>query len=226
MPTRRLCVALFAVAVSAAGAGSYKVVKTIPIPGQGGWDYLYADSPNRRLYVSHSTEVDVLNLDSGTIVGKIPNTNGVHGIAIAHDFNRGFISDGRDNQVTIFDLNSLSVISNAKAGTNPDGIVYDPYSKRVFAFNGRSSNATAIDAETGRVAGTLALGGKPEFPAADGKGNVFVNIEDKSELVRFNPKTLEIKNRWPLAPCDSPQGWRLTQPITACFQFVITKLWL
>ncbi len=202
----RSSLALFAVALSISGAGLYKVVKTIPIPGAGGWDYLYADSPNRRLYVSHATEVDVLNLDSGTVMGKVPNTNGVHGIAIAPEFNRGFISDGRDNQVTIFDLNNLSVISNVKTGTNPDGILYDPYSKRVFAFNGRSANMTAIDAKTGQVAGTMALGGKPEFPATDGQGNVFVNIEDKSELVRFDPKTLQIKNRWPLAPCESPSG--------------------
>lgn len=193
-------------AVSVAAATQYKLVKTIPIPGSGGWDYLYADSQGRRLYVSHGTEVDVLNLDNDAIVGKIPNTNGVHGIAIAPEFGRGFISDGHDNQVTIFDLKSLATISNVKAGTNPDGIVYDPYSKRVFAFNGRSANMTAIDARTGEVAGTMALGGKPEFPASDGEGNVFVNIEDKSELVRFDPKTLQIKNRWPLAPCESPSG--------------------
>ncbi len=188
-------------------ATSYKLVKTIPIPGEGGWDYLYADSANRRLYVSHATEVEVLDLDTNAIVGKIPNTNGVHGIAIADDLHRGFVSDGRDNQVTIFDLKSLDVISTVKTGTNPDGILYDPFSKRVFAFNGRSKDATAIDAETGTVAGTIPLGGKPEFPATDGKGNVYANIEDTSELVRLDPKTLEVKNRWPLGPqCDSPSG--------------------
>ncbi len=188
-------------------AGSYKLVKTIPIAGNGGWDYLFADSGNRRLYVSHATEVDVLDLDTDSLVGKIPNTNGVHGIAIADDLGRGFISDGRDNQVTIFDLKSLAMISNVKAGTNPDGIVYDPFSKRVFAFNGRSQDMTAIDAETGNVAGTVPLGGKPEFPVTDRAGNVYVNIEDKSEIVRFDPKTLELKNRWSLAPqCDSPSG--------------------
>ncbi len=188
-------------------AGSYKLVKTIPIAGDGGWDYLIADSENRRLYVSHGTEVDVLNLDTDAIVGKIPNTNGVHGIAIADDLQRGFVSDGRDNQVTIFDLKTLATLSTVKAGTNPDGILYDPFSKRVFAFNGRSQDMTAIDAATGNVAGTVALGGKPEFPATDGKGNVYVNIEDKSELVRFDPKTLAIKDHWQLGPqCDSPSG--------------------
>jgi len=185
---------------------SYKVQKSIPVPGEGFWDYLTADSQNRRLYVSHNTEVDVLNLDTEAMVGKIPNTNGVHGIAIANDLNRGFVSDGRDNQVTIFDLKTLAVISTVKAGTNPDGIVYDPFSQRVFAFNGRSNDMTAIDAATGKVAGTVLLGGKPEFPATDAQGNVYVNIEDKGEIVHFDPKTLTVKNRWPVAPCESPSG--------------------
>jgi YVTN family beta-propeller protein len=188
-------------------AGSYKLSKTIPIPGDGGWDYLYADSPNRRLYVSHGTEVDVVDLNTDTVVGKIPGTNGVHGIAIADDLERGFISDGRDNQVTIFDIKNLSVISTVKAGTNPDGIVYDPFSKRVFAFNGRSKDMTAINAADGSVAGTVPLGGKPEFPATDAKGNVYANIEDQNEIVQFDPKTLTIKNHWSIAPqCDSPSG--------------------
>lgn len=188
-------------------APSYKLIKTIPIAGDSGWDYLIADSENRRLYVSHGTEVDVLNLDTDAVAGKIPNTNGVHGIAIANDLKRGFVSDGRDNQVTVFDLGTLATLSTVKAGSNPDGIVYDPFSKRVFVFNGRSKDMTAIDAETGYVAGTVPLGGKPEFPATDGKGNIYVNIEDRSELVRLDPKTLEIKDHWSLGPqCDSPSG--------------------
>jgi len=187
-------------------AGSYQVSKSIPIPGSGGWDYLLADSDARRLYVSHGSEVDVVNLDTGELAGKIPDTNGVHGIAIAPELKRGFVSAGRDNQVVIFNLEDLSVIGKTKTGENPDGILYDPHSKRVFTFNGRSKDLTAIDAKTGRVEGTLALGGKPEFPATDGKGNVYVNIEDTSELVRFDPRELKIKNRWPLAPCESPSG--------------------
>ena len=188
-------------------AGTYKLLKTIPIPGEGGWDYLAADSDNRRLYVSHNTEVDVLDLDSEAIVGKIPNTNGVHGIAVASDLGRGFVSDGRDNQVTIFDLKTVSVISTVKAGTHPDAILYDQLTKRVFAFNGGTKDVTAIDAATGAVAGTMPLGGRPEFAATDGTGNVYVNIEDKSELVRFDPKALEVKDRWSLSPqCDSPSG--------------------
>lgn len=191
----------------ALGAVSYKLSKTIPIGGDGGWDYSYADSPNRRLYVSHGTEVVVVDLNTDSVVGKIPGTNGVHGIAVADELQRGFISDGRDNQVTIFDIKTLKVISTAKAGTNPDGILYDPYSKRVFAFNGRSMDMTVIDAQNGSVVGTVPLGGKPEFPVTDGNGNIYDNIEDKSEIVQINPKTLAIKQRWPVGPqCDSPSG--------------------
>ncbi|MBV9300486.1 MAG: YncE family protein [Acidobacteriaceae bacterium] len=199
LPALLITSALFA-------AASYKLVKSIPIPGEGGWDYLTADSENRRLYVSHATQVDVVDLDSGKLLDKIPNTNGVHGIAVANDLHRGFVSDGRDNQVTIFDLKNLSVIATVKAGTNPDGIVYDPFSQRVFAFNGRSKDVTAIDAATGNVSGTLPLGGKPEFPVTDSQGNVYANIEDTSEIVHIDPKGLAIKNRWSLAPCDSPSG--------------------
>lgn len=188
-------------------AASFKLVKSIPIPGDGGWDYLAADSANRRLYVSHATEVDILNLDTDALVGTIPNTNGVHGIAIADDLGRGFVSDGRDNQVTIFNLKTLETIATVKTGTNPDGILYDSFSKRVFTFNGRSNDSTAIDAQTGKVEGTIALGGKPEFPVSDHKGNVYANIEDKSEIVRIDPKTLVVKDRWTLSPqCDSPSG--------------------
>ena len=204
--TFSLRVALLFAAFMAFAAASYRVVNTISIGGEGGWDYLFADSANRRLYVSHATEVDVLDLDSEKIAGKIAHTNGVHGIAVANDIGRGFVSDGRDNQVTVFDLKTLAEISTVKTGQNPDGILYDPFSRRVFTFNGRSGDATAIDAQTGQVVGAIALGGKPEFPATDGKGDVYVNIEDKNEIVRLDPKALQVKARWPLAPCDSPSG--------------------
>ena len=153
-------------------AGQYSIKQTIAIGGDGGWDYLIADASKRKLYVSHATEVDVVDLETGALAGKIAGTNGVHGIALANDLDRGFVSDGRDNQITIFDLKTLAVISTVKTGMNPDGILYDPFSKRVFTFNGRSKDATAVEAETGKVAGTIALGGKPEFPATDGKGNL------------------------------------------------------
>ena len=143
---------------------------------------------------------------AGIATGEIPDTLGVHGIAIASDLGRGFTSNGRANTVTIFDLKTLSTLGTIKVGTNPDAIVYDADTKRVFTMNGRSQDATAIDAANGTVVGTLALGGKPEFAVADGKGSIFVNIEDKSELVEFDPQKLAVLHHWPLAPCQEPSG--------------------
>lgn len=196
----------FLLASTLAAEVSYQLVKTIPIPGNGGWDYLYADTPNRRLYISHDAEVDVLNLDTQKLAGKIPNTNGVHGIAVADNLNRGYVSDGQDNQVTIFDLRTLATTGTVKTGRHPDAILFDRYSNRVFTFNGGGKDMTAISAETGRVIATVPLPARPEFAATDGKGNVFVNIPDRNELVRFDPRTLQIKNHWPLEPCESPSG--------------------
>ncbi|MBV9670318.1 MAG: YncE family protein, partial [Acidobacteriales bacterium] len=171
-----------------------------------GWDYLTADSTHHRLFVSHAGEVVVIDTTSNKIVGKITGMSRIHGIALADDFGTGFISDGANNDVTLFDLKTLQVKSKVKAGTNPDGIVYDPASKRVFAFNGRSQDATAIDAATGHVDGTIALGGKPEFPVSDGRGNVYDNIEDKNEIVQIDSKSMKVKNHWSIAPCESPSG--------------------
>jgi len=187
-------------------AQQYKVTGTIPIPGDWGWDYLLADGANRLLYVSHGTQVELLDLDSEKVVGKIDGMQRIHGIALAPEFNRGFISDGGSDNVVIFDLKTHAVIDKVKAGTNPDGILYDPASKRVFAFNGRSSDATAIDAASGKVVGTIPLGGKPEFPVTDAKGNVFANIEDKSEIVKIDPQGLKVVARWSIAPCEEPSG--------------------
>ena len=155
---------------------------------------------------SHGSRVVVLDADSGAVTGEIADTQGVHGIAVASDLGRGFTSNGRANTVTIFDLKTLKTLGTVKAGTNPDAIVYDAGTKRVFTMNGRSQDATAIDAASGTVVGTLALGGKPEFAVADGKGSIFVNIEDKSELVEFDPQKLTVLHRWPLAPCQEPSG--------------------
>jgi DNA-binding beta-propeller fold protein YncE len=185
---------------------SYHQTGTIAIPGAGGFDYLFADSDNRRLYVSHATVVEVVDLDSDKVIGQIPNTNGVHGIAIANDLGRGFISAGRDNQVVIFDLKTLATVGTVKTGTNPDGIIYEPATQRVFAFNGRSQDATAINAKDGTVLKTIDMGGKPEFPTTNGKGEVFVNIEDKNEIIHLDARTLEVKAHWPIAPAESPSG--------------------
>jgi DNA-binding beta-propeller fold protein YncE len=194
------------IAASSAFAQGYRVTGSIPIGGTGGWDYLTADSENRRLYVSHTTEVVVVDLDSEKVVGHIAGMARIHGIAIANELGTGFISDGGSNQVVAFDLKNLQVKNKIRAGTNPDGIVYDSASKRVFAFNGRSQDATVIDAASGAVAGTVALGGKPEFPVSDGKGSVYDNIEDKSEIVRIDSQTLTVTARWKIAPCESPSG--------------------
>jgi DNA-binding beta-propeller fold protein YncE len=203
--------ALFTVAVLVSASQSatspgYKVTNTYKIGGEGGWDYLIADAAARRLYISRATHVIVLDLDSGKPVGEIADTPGVHGIALAPELGRGFVSNGREGTVSIFDLKTLATINKVKVGQNPDAILYDPATKRVFTFNGASHDATALDAAKGTVLGTIKLDGKPEFAASDGKGEIFANIEDKSELVAIDPAKLEVKATWPLAPCESPTG--------------------
>jgi DNA-binding beta-propeller fold protein YncE len=193
------------VALAASGPG-YKVIKTYKVGGEGGWDYLTADAAARRLYISRATHVIVLDLDSGKNVGDIADTPGVHGIALAPELGRGFVSNGREGTVSIFDLKTLVTSSKVKVGDNPDAILYDSATKRVFTFNGKSQDSTAIDATNGKVLGTIKLDGKPEFAASDGKGGVWVNIEDKSELVAIDPNKLEVRTKWPLAPCTEPSG--------------------
>lgn len=197
-----LLVATFAIAADS----GYRVIQTYKLGGEGGWDYLNLDSSSRRLFISRATHVIVIDADSGKPVGDIPDTPGVHGIAFAPELGRGFTSNGREGTVTIFDLKTLKPITKVKAGENPDAILYDPVTKRVFTFNGRSQDSTAIDAAKGTVVGTIKLDGKPEFAVSDGKGELFVNIEDKSQLVAIDPNKLEVKSRWPLAPCQEPSG--------------------
>jgi len=189
-----------------AADSGYHLIDTYKLGGEGGWDYLTLDSSSRRLYISRATHVIVIDADSGKSVGDIPDTPGVHGIALAPELGRGFVSNGREGTVTIFDLQTLKLIAKVKAGENPDAILYDPATKRVFAFNGRSHDSTAIDAASGTVLGTIKLEGKPEFAVSDGKGEIFVNIEDKSQIDAIDPAKLEVKARWPLAPCDEPSG--------------------
>jgi DNA-binding beta-propeller fold protein YncE len=199
---------LTACLVLPAGAadGGYSVTKKIPIPGQGSWDYLIVDAGARRLYVSHATQVEVIDVDSGTIVGSIPKTPGVHGIAIAPELGRGFVSNGQASTVTIFDLKTLKAIGEAPTGQKPDAIIYDDATSRVFAFNGSSNSATAIDAATGKVAGTVNLEGGPEYAAADGKGLVFDNLEDDSLVLKINARDLKVEQRWPTCKAPSSMG--------------------
>jgi DNA-binding beta-propeller fold protein YncE len=194
------------VAVLAAAGPGYHVIKTYKLGGEGGWDYLTLDASARRLYISRATHVIVMEVDSGKTVGDITDTPGVHGIALAPELGRGFVSNGREGTVSIFDMKTLATSSKVKVGDGPDAILYDPATQRVFTFNGRSQDATAIDAAKGTVLGTIKLDGKPEFAVSDGKGEVFVNIEDKSELVAIDPNKLEVKTKWPLAPCEEPSG--------------------
>ncbi len=184
----------------------YHVIKQIKLGGEGGWDYLTIDARARRLYISRSTHVMVVDADSGGIIGDIPNTSGVHGIAIVSDLNKGFTSNGRDNSVTVFDLKTLKTIKQIPVGKNPDAIIYDGASKRVFTMNGASQDTTAIDPQTETVAGTIALGGRPEFAVSDEAGRVFVNLEDKSQIVELDTRKLAVLNRWSLAPCEEPSG--------------------
>ena len=192
-----------------AATPGYHVIKTYKLGGDGGWDYLTLDRASRRLFISRATHVMVIDADSGKSLGDIPDTPGVHGIALAPDLGRGFISNGRDGTVTIFDLKSLKSLGKIKVGDNPDAILFDPATKRVFTFNGNSHDSTAIDAARGTVIVTIKLDGKPEFAVSDGKGEVFVNLEDKSQLLALDPNKLEVKSRWPLAPCQEPSGLAL-----------------
>jgi DNA-binding beta-propeller fold protein YncE len=201
-----LLVALLAL-VSAAGAGSpphYKVTKTIVLGGEGFWDYLTYDPASHRLFITRGTHVMVVD-ESGKPAGDIPDTSGVHGVALDQG-GHGFTSNGREATSTMFDLKTLKVLDKVKTDEGPDAIVYDPASGRVFTMNGRASTATAIDAKDGKVAGSIPLGGRPEFAVADGKGHLFANIEDKSELVMIDTRKLEVKSRWSLAPCEEPSG--------------------
>jgi DNA-binding beta-propeller fold protein YncE len=198
-----LSCALFA---APAPTGGYSVVKKISIAGTGSWDYLMVDEAARRLYVSHGTQVEVIDIDALTVVGNVPKTPGVHGVAIAPEFGRGFVSDGQANAVTIFDLKTLKPIADVPTGQKPDAIIYDPATSRVFAFNGESKSATAIDAASGKVAGTVDLQGGPEYAAADGKGFVYNNLEDESLVLKINSRELKVEQRWPTAPCSSPSS--------------------
>ena len=204
--TRLALIGLLLTSFALAAAPGYHIVKTFKLGGDGGWDYLTFDTTSRRLFISRATHVMVIDADSGKSLGDIPDTPGVHGIALAPDLGRGFISNGREGTVTIFDLKSLKSLSKVKVGDNPDAILFDSATKRVFTFNGHSNDSTAIDAAKGTVVGSIKLDGKPEFAVSDGKGEIFVNLEDKSQLLALDPNKLEVKSRWPLAPCQEPSG--------------------
>jgi DNA-binding beta-propeller fold protein YncE len=207
------------------GASGFKIVNRFHIPGNGGWDYLSVDESTGRIFVSHGTEVNVIDGKDGKLLGTIPGTNGVHGIAIAADKNKAFISDGRDSSVTIINLKSLAFIAKVPVtGQNPDAILYDKFSNKVFTFNGRTANATVLDASSDKVVATIGLDGKPEFPVSDGKGRIYVNIEDKSEISVINAVTFKVEQTWSIAPGEEPSGLALDNENHLLFSVCGNKL--
>jgi DNA-binding beta-propeller fold protein YncE len=199
-------VVALALAISALQSGTgYKVVTRYPVPGNGGFDYITIDSATRRLYVSHGTEVNVVDADNGKLIGTISDTPGVHGIAIASEFKHGFTSNGREHKVSMFDTHTLQLIKKIDVGKGPDGIYYDPGTKRVFTNNHGSHDITAIDAKTGEVIGTIKAEGDGES-AIIADGLVYVNIEDTNEVIIFDPKSLEVKKRFPIGIAKVPTG--------------------
>jgi hypothetical protein len=201
-----LATAYLRAAPQSSGGSGYHLIKQVKLGGAGGWDYLEVDPATHRLFITRATHVIVVDPDQGKIIGDIPDTQGVHGIAFANEFNKGFTTNGRTSTSTIFDLTSLKAIGSAQTDKGADALIYDPFSKRAFSFNGEGNSSTAIDAASGKVVGNVALGGGPEFAASDNKGSIFVNLEDKSALVKLDAKTLQVENTWPLAPCESPSG--------------------
>ncbi|HEY6309126.1 MAG TPA: YncE family protein [Candidatus Angelobacter sp.] len=213
IPFVLLLTSVVAFSAKAFAPAQYQLKQKFVLGGDGGWDYLTYDPVGKRLFISRATRVQVVDPAKGTVIAEIPDTTGVHGIALAQDLGKGFTSNGRDNSVTVFDLKTLKETAKIKTegGENPDSILYDPASKRVFTFNGRSKNASVIDAEKGTLVGNIPLDGRPEFAAADGKGKVYVNIEDKSELSQIDAKTASVVNTWPLTGCEEPSGLAMDQ---------------
>ena len=204
---------------------AYRVAKTIPLTGQGGWDYLSVDEANQKLFVSHSSQVNVVDLKSAAQVAVIPETNGVHGVAVANDLKKAFISCGKDSSVLVVDLNSFKVIEKVQVtGKNPDAILYDQFSKKVFTFNGRTANSTVLDAATNKVLATIPLAGKPEFAQTNGKGKIYVNIEDKSSLCEIDPVAMKVIKIWSIAPGEEPSGLAFDKANNRLFSVCSNKL--
>src|SRR5215469_6193435 len=203
----RICVVFCLLATCfAADEPGYKVTKKFPVPGDGGFDYIVFDSSANRIYVSHGTEVNVLDADSGKVLGDIKDTPGVHGIAVVPNLHRGFITDGGNATITVFDTNNFQTIKTISVDKDPDWIFYDPQTKRVFVCHGDAEEITAIDPEKEAVVGKVALGGGAEAAVVDGKGNGFVNLEEKAEVVEFDAQGLSAKQHWPITGCKTPTG--------------------
>jgi YVTN family beta-propeller protein len=186
---------------------TYKIANTFHIEGNEGWDYITADDSMPRLYVSHGSMVQVVDMTNGKVIGTINDLHGVHGITLARDLNKGFISSGKDSTVVVFELQNFTTLAKIKVtGANPDAIIYDRVTHRVFAFNGRSMSATVIDANTNKVIATIGLEGKPEFAVVDELGKLYVNLEDKSKFCVINTSTMKVENSYSIAPGEEPSG--------------------
>jgi YVTN family beta-propeller protein len=197
-----LCIASAAVA----GPSGIHLVKSVTLGGDTFWDAITLDAPNHHLFITHGSHVVVVDSETGNPVGDIADTPGAHEVAVAGPSGKGFATSGTSNSVVVFNAKTLATTGKIAVGTRPDGILYDPASRRVFTFNAGSKDSTAIDAASGTVDGTIPLGGKPEFAVADGKGHIFDNIEDTSEIVEIDTHKMEVMKRWPLAPCTEPSG--------------------
>ena len=204
--THKLLAVSLAIGTLALASEGFKVLSTIKIGGTGGWDYVAVDPNANRVYASHATLVEVVDTKTGKVVGQITQLHGVHGIAVAPEFGKGFITNGQSNSVTIFDLKTLAKVGEPQTGQNPDSVCFEPKTKRIFTFNGRSNDSTAIDPKTNEVIKSLPLSGKPEECAADGTGKIYVNLEDSSEIIEIDAATPAVLRRASLAPCESPSG--------------------
>jgi YVTN family beta-propeller protein len=216
---------LFISCLSLIAQSNYRIVNKISVEGDGGWDYISIDNANNRIFVSHATVAQAVDIKTGKLAGTIPDTKGIHGIAIAADLNKGFTSNGRDSSVTIFNLKTLEVITKIKiTGKNPDCILSDPFSQKVFTFNGGSASSTVIDAKDNKVIATIPLDGKPEFSVSDGKGKIYVNIEDKSMINVIDASTLKVSAHWSIAPGEEPSGLALDNETHRLFSVCGNKL--
>ena len=207
---KRILAILLATAVCAAvpafAQKEFKITSRVKLGGEGFWDYLTYDPDGQRLFITRGSHVMIVDTKTLKVTGDVPDLQAIHGVALAPELSRGFISNGGDNTVTVFDLKTLKKLDSIKVGDRPDAILFDPFSKHVFTFNARSHDSSVIDAASGKVVGTVPLSGKPEFPASDGKGRLYVNIEDKSQISEIDVSKLSVLNTWSIAPCEEPSA--------------------
>ena len=213
-----------AVSAQTSRPATYHVVRALTLGGDGRWDYLTVDTAGHRLFIARQTRIMVVDPDSGRLLGEVPGLNGAHGVALVYPAGHGFATSGHDSTVTMFDLKTLHVLRRTKAADDADGVLYDPASRRVFTFNGDAGTSSAIDPVSGKLIGTIPLGGKPEFGVTSGHGRLYVNLEDKAEIVEIDPTAMRVIRRWSLAPCEEPTGLALDREHQLLFSGCHNKL--